>query len=301
MSKVLVTGGSGFIGKEIVKVLLAEGFEVNVFDIYGDDLQGVNLFKGSVLNQSALSKAMAGCEYVVHMAAILGVSKSTYVPVECLDVNIIGTKNVLECCVIHRVKKILFPSSSEVYGEPVEIPVTENTPLQPKSEYGVSKSVAEEYLKAYQKQHGLNYTALRYFNVYGEEQKHSWVMAKFVNNALVNRPVRIFGDGNQVRAFCHVKEAAQATVNALTNPKANNQVFNIGNPSQAISMKDLAFKVLQLSGTGAQPTFIPLENSDRTKEREIFRRIPSIEKASRLLGFQPTISVDEGIRMLITH
>jgi UDP-glucose 4-epimerase len=301
MNKVLITGGSGFIGKEIVKILLEKGFTVHVLDLFPVDMPGVTFFQGSVLNQEAISRAMLGCDYVIHMAAILGVSKASYAPVECLDVNILGTRNVLSSCVIHHVKKILFPSSSEVYGEPTQIPVTEETPLQPKSEYGVSKSVSEEYLKSYKIQHGLDYTIVRYFNVYGEEQRHSWVMSKFVNNALLGKPVQVFGDGSQVRAFCHVKEAASATVTALLSPEANGHVLNIGNSAEPISMKELATRVLLAVGRQDAPELVTMENSDRTKEREIFKRIPSILKAQRILGYNPTIGIDQGIQMMINH
>jgi len=301
MQKVLVTGGSGFIGKEIVKQLLYQGFAVNVLDSSKLDLEGVTLFRGSVLEPELISKAMAGCEYVIHLAAILGVSKSAYEPVECLDVNILGTRNVLKCAVIHQVKKVLFPSSSEVYGEPLKIPITEDSQLQPKSEYGVSKSVGEEYLKAYKKQHGLNYTIVRFFNVYGEEQRHSWVMAKFINDAVLGNSLKVFGDGNQVRAFCHVQDAARGTIMALLHPAANNQVFNIGNDTEPITMKELAGKILQESGRKDVPVLIPLENSDRTKAREIFIRIPSIEKAKTMLQFEPSINLTAGIKSLLDH
>jgi len=301
MTKVLVTGGSGFIGKEIVKELLKRGLEVNVFDLNDSKIKGANYYQGSVLDMEATSKAMLGCDYVIHMAAILGVSKSTYAPVECLDVNILGTRNVLRCCSIHNVKKVLFPSSSEVYGEPVKIPVTEDTLLQPKSEYGVSKYVSEEYFKAYRIQYGLDYTIVRYFNVYGEEQTHGWVMAKFANNAILGRPLQIFGDGSQVRAFCHVKDAAYATVEALLNQKANSHTINIGNSNETISIKELSERVLYSIGRNDGSVMIPLENSDRTKEREIFKRIPSTEKARELLGFTASITLDDGIKMLMDY
>ena len=178
MRKVLVTGGSGFIAKEIIKLLVGEGCIVHVLDLSPPKIGGVKYFPGSVLDPETISKAMFGCDYVVHMAAILGVSKSSYAPVECLDVNILGIRNVLRCCAIHNIRKILFSSSSEVYGEPESIPITEDAVLQPKSEYGVSKFVSEEYLKAYKKQSGLEYTIVRYFNIYGEEQRPSWVFPK---------------------------------------------------------------------------------------------------------------------------
>lgn len=301
MQKVLVTGGSGFIGKEIVKQLLQQGFAVNILDSSKLDIEGVQLFRGSVLEPELISKAMSGCDYVIHLAAILGVSKSAYEPVECLDVNILGTRNVLKCAVIHQIKKVLFPSSSEVYGEPLKVPITEDSLLQPKSEYGVSKSVGEEYLKAFKKQHGLNYTIVRFFNVYGEEQRHSWVMAKFINDAVLGRPLKVFGEGNQVRAFCHVQDAARGTITALLHPDADNQIFNIGNDAEPITMKELAGKILQEAGREDAPLMIPLEHSDRTKAREIFVRYPSIEKARKILQFQPNITLNKGIKSLLEH
>ena len=301
VTKVLVTGGSGFIGREIVQTLLKKGFEVNVLDIFNVDVPGITFFQGSVLDQEIISKAMSNCEYVIHMAAILGVSKSSYAPVECLDVNVLGTRNVLKCCVIHGIKKMVFPSSSEVYGEPVRVPVTEDTVLQPKSEYGVSKSVCEEYIKAYKKQHNLDFTIVRYFNVYGERQANSWVMPKFVNNAILDKPLNIFGDGSQVRAFCHVSDAAAATVTALMHENAKNNTFNIGNSKEPITMKELARKAVKAAGTSSSLEFVPLEESDRSAQREIFNRVPSTEKAKQLLGFEANISVDEGIRRMLAH
>jgi UDP-glucose 4-epimerase len=295
--KVLVTGGSGFIGQEIVKVLIERGFEVNILDIFDPQINGTTFFLGSVLDSEAISKAMFGCDYVFHMAAILGVSKASYAPVECLDVNILGTRNVLRCSVINRIKKIIFPSSSEVYGEPAEIPIKETTTLQPKSEYGVSKSVCEEYMKAYKKQHDLDYTIVRYFNVYGEKQRHSWVMPKFINNAVLGRELKVFGDGSQIRAFCHVRDAAEASVAALMSAKSNNNAFNIGNKSEPISMKQLAEKVThQAQANPENIIHIPLEKSDRTKEREIFKRIPETAKAKEFFGFEAKIRIDEGIK-----
>jgi len=301
MEKILVTGGSGFIGKEIIKVLQGKGFEVNILDLNPTEIEGVNIFRGSVLNPEMIAKAIRGCAYVIHMAAILGVSKSAYEPVECLDVNILGTRNVLQACVIHGVKKILLPSSSEVYGEPQKIPIEESDTLQPKSEYGVSKSVCEEYLKAYKKQHGLDFTIVRYFNVYGEEQRHSWVMAKFVNNAILGKPLKIYGDGNQIRAFCHVRDAAEGTVAALLSEKASGHALNIGNQKEVISVKDLAMKAIEIAGGSASLEMVPLENSDRSKDREIFKRVPSTAKVKTLLGFEAAISLERGMKEMVDY
>lgn len=300
MEKVLITGGFGFIGKEIIKILLDKGFEVRVLDLNDAKIPGVRNFKGSVLDSEAISKAMMGCSYVIHLAAVLGVSKSTYAPVESLDVNLLGTRNVLRCCAIHKIKKIVYSSSSEVYGEPDKIPITEDTPLHPKSEYGVAKFTSEEYLKAYKKQYGLDYSIVRFFNVYGEEQRHSWVMSKFVNNAVLGKPLKVFGDGSQVRSFCHVKDCARGTVEVLLSYQTNNDVFNIGNGNEPISMKELAEKVVEIAQNGSIE-IVPLEQSDRTKEREIYKRMPSTKKAKNIFGYEPQISLIQGIKMLVNY
>ncbi len=302
MARILVTGGSGFIGKEIVYQLLNRGHEINILDLYWkDELANVTYFKGSVADKIIVSKAVAGCDYVVHLAAILGVANSTRNPLECLDVNINGTRNVLECSVIHKVKKVVFSSSSEVYGEPLSNPISEDTVRQPKSEYGVSKVVGEEYVKAFCKEHGLNYGMVRFFNVYGPEQLSRFVVPIFIDKALSNQPVKVYGEGNQVRSFCYVEDSARGLIEVLFNQEANQQVFNIGNSSNEISMLELAKLVLRIAGKSEEPVCIPIEDSDRTREREIFRRIPDTSKAARVINFEAKIGLEEGIKRVIDY
>ncbi|HLC96355.1 MAG TPA: NAD-dependent epimerase/dehydratase family protein [Candidatus Nanoarchaeia archaeon] len=299
MSKVLVTGGSGFIGSNIVKKLNSKGYEVNMLDIWGLQIDGAACIKGSVLNVEDIEKAIQGCDYVIHLAAILGVSRSTHKPVECLDVNIQGTRNVLQACIKHHIKKIIFSSSSEVYGEPDKVPITEDMPLQPKSEYGVSKVVGEEYLKSFHRQYKLNYAIVRFFNVYGLHQEPWWVMSRFITNVSLGKPPIVYGDGSQVRAFCNVKDAAEGIIAAME--KANNEVFNIGNSKEQISMKQLAERVSRLGKFNKNITYIALEQSDRSKEREIYKRIPDTSKAKKILGFEAEISLDEGIKEILDY
>ena len=300
IKKVLVTGGTGLIGYEITKQLVENGFEVNVLDLWPVKIKGINYFNGTVLNQDDINRAIKGCSYVFHLAAIMGVSKSLRTPVECLNVNIIGTYNILDCCVKNKVEKVLLSSSSEVYGEPETIPIKEDDTLHPKSEYGVSKYVGEEYLKAFKKQYGLDYTIVRYFNIYGPRQSHAWVMPIFINNALLGKKLKIYGDGNQVRAFCFVEDAARGTIKAMFGKNTNGGVFNIGNMKEDISMKELALTILKLAGKSSdQIEFIPLDNSDRSKKREIFKRIPSTLKALDILDFEAKVSIKEGIEKII--
>ena len=172
--KVLVTGGNGFIGSEVCKLLLKKKFSVISFDLIKvktPDLQ--NNFNGSILDPVELSKAIKDCDYVIHLAASLGVANTEKNRLECLHINIQGTINVLEACVKHNVKKVIFASSSEIYGEQKKVPINENAPLNPKSNYAITKLVGEEFMRAYFDTHKLKYNICRFFNVYGPAQKNN--------------------------------------------------------------------------------------------------------------------------------
>ena len=289
------------IGNEVVKQLLQTGHKVQVLDLYPINFPGIVYFKGSILERDAVLRAMDGCEYVVHLAALLGVANSTQNPLECLDVNILGTRNVLECCVQKKVKKIVFSSSSEVYGDPQKIPINEKDILQPKSEYGVSKVVGEEYIKAFSKKFNLNYTILRFFGVYGPLQANNFVIPSFLHNVVHNKPLQVYGNGKQIRAFTHVEDTAASVLVALFNEKANGEIFNIGNHATEITMFGLAELVLRIAEKNEKPMLVPFENSDRTKEREIFKRVPDTTKARTLLGFTAKVGLEEGIKKVLEH
>jgi UDP-glucose 4-epimerase len=300
MARILTTGGYGFIGAAVSQALVKQGHQVHVLDKYEVPAGSGQHFRGSVLDQTAILEAMEGCEYVVHMAAVLGVSNSTLAALECLDVNVLGTRNVLECAVKARVKKVLFTSSSEVYGEPEVLPISENAALAPKSEYGVSKVVGEEYCRAYWQRFGLPYSIVRFFNVYGERQRDDFVISVFINAALRGAPLNINGDGTQVRAFCHVDDIAEGVTRVLFSEKTKNDVFNLGNPTQGVTIKELAQRIVK--SAGASESLIrktPAGQADRAAEREIQKRLPDIRKAQQAIDFAPQITLDEGLRRII--
>ena len=167
MSTVLVTGGGGFIGKEVCKLLLKNNYKVRSFDLIKNPNNRIDSnFNGTILDPIEISNAVKGCDYVIHLAASLGVANTEKNRLECLHINIQGTLNVLEACVKHKVKKIIFSSSSEVYGEQLKIPIKESSPLNPKSNYAISKLVGEEYMRAYSETYNINYNICRFFNVY---------------------------------------------------------------------------------------------------------------------------------------
>jgi len=296
MKKVLVTGGSGFIGTAVIKKLLEEGFEVRSYDLIKSDVKGAESYIGSIMDESCIANALKGCNYVIHLAAMLGVRRTEIKRMECLDINILGTKNVLEACVKERIKKVLISSSSEVYGDIKKSQLLEDDPKNPKSAYAVTKLVCEEYLQAYKLDYDLDYSIVRFFNVYGPNQVAEFVMPKFIKMVQEGIAPSVYGDGGQVRAFCYVEDAVEGVFRALTMDKANGMTFNIGNDTEPITMLDLAKRVIKVAKKDMTPKIIPFEKSDRDEKREIFKRMPSIERAKKVLNYSPKVSLDEGIK-----
>ena len=295
--RVLVTGGSGFIGSHLVNKLVDNSYDVRVFDIKEPKNPQVEFSKGDITNLADVKAAVKDCEAVFHLASPIGVEYTERNPIATLDTNIQGIKNVLECCIHENVKKLLFTSSSEVYGEPAKIPVPEDCPLTPKSCYGVSKLVCEEYIKAYGKTYGLKYTIVKYFNAYGPRQSTSFVVSKFVDLALKQQPITIYGSGRQIRAFCFIDDIVRGTL--LAFEKATNDAFNIGNDREPIEMRDLAEKIIQLTKSNSRMEYVPLNETNRSEQREISKRIPDITKSRKILGYEPKVMLDEGLRRVI--
>ena len=300
--KILVTGGTGFIGTALTKLLLEKGAIVNVLDLNTKtDIKNDNLtiIKGTVLGDDVLDIAMKDCEYVFHLAAMLGVRKTEGNRMITLDTNIFGVKNVLDCCVRHNIKKVVFSSSSEVYGEQLRQPLEEDVSLSPKSVYAVTKIVGEEYLRAYKQTYDLDYTIVRYFNAYGPNQRKDFVFSGFMDKISNYEPIGLYGNGSQIRAFCYIDDIINGTYLAFTNEDANSDVFNIGNCKEPISIRDLAIKIMKVYGRTVEIERIKFENSDRKKTREIFVRVPDISKAKKILGYEPKVKLEEGIKKTI--
>ena len=292
---ITITGGSGFIGSSLVEVLRKKHV-ITIFDVNKTQFNDVTFVQGDIIDPKSTDAAIRNSDVVIHLAAALGVINTEQNPIETLDTNIFGTKNVLDACKNNDVKKIIFSSSSEIYGEPIKIPIKETDKVLPITNYGISKLAAEEYIKAYYKNFGLRYTILRLFNVYGEKQRNEWVMTEFVSRAIKNQDIIIHGTGSQIRAFCHVSDALKGFEIALE--KGDGEIFNIGNDSEPISIKKLAERIISLSNSKSSIKLIPFEKSDRDRN-EIMNRAPSIEKAKQILGYQSKMSLDEGIKKII--
>ncbi len=301
MHKVFITGGAGCIGYAAAKYFKKQGFDVVTYDIIPVPNVVDKHVVGTIMYTDEMYKAMIGCDCVLHLAAQLGVARTEANRVDCMNINITGTKNVLDACVHAGIKVVGFASSSEVYGEPEKNPVTETDRVCPKSVYAVSKIAGEEYVRAYKQRYGLDFVILRFFNAYGPGQVAEFVVPRFVDAVLKGRPPVVYGDGKQTRCYCHVDDTAQGIYLALTSNKASQQVFNIGNDQTTISVKELAVRVIELSGKSLEPVFVQLDASDRSKEREIYERIGSFEKAKKLLGFNPLIGLEQGLKNVLTE
>lgn len=292
---VTITGGAGFIGTSLTD-LLRKKHSITVFDINESQFDDVISVKGDITDSRLADVAIRNSDVVIHLAATLGVVNTEKNPIKTLDTNIFGTKNILEACKNNHVKKIIFSSSSEVYGEPLRIPIRETDKVIPITNYGISKLAAEEYVKAYSKTFGFRYTILRLFNVYGEEQRNQWVISEFVNQAIRNQDITIHGTGSQIRAFCHIADVVRGFEMVLE--KGDYETFNIGNDTEPISIKELAERIISLSNSKSNIISIPFEKSDRDRS-EIMARAPSIEKAKQILDYYPTVSLTEGIKNVI--
>jgi UDP-glucose 4-epimerase len=299
--KILVTGGNGFVGKYIVRELASRGIEVVSYDIMHSEqrLDNVEYELGTILDEFTLIQSMQGCDAVFHLAAILGVKRADTQLLKCLTVNVEGTLSVFRSAIMAGVKHLLITSSSEVFGDVSKEKLSENSPFNPKSGYAISKLVGEQYIKGFAKEFGIDFNIVRFFNVYGPGQVAEFVVPRFIKMVQNGIPPQIYGDGSQIRSFCHIADAARATVDIFLEKKALNISVNIGNDLEPVSVLELAEKVLALSDKNMKPEFIPFSESDRNSSREIYYRVPDITLVKKLVGYEPQIMLEEGLNDVI--
>jgi UDP-glucose 4-epimerase len=300
---IFITGGSGLIGEEVSKLLLKKKHKIICFDNYiHKKIKNDKIFyiKGDILNFKLIKKSLKHkkIDLLLHLAANLGVEKTEKNAFDCLDINIQGTKNILKACIEAKVKKIIFASSSEVYGNANNKPIKETSELMPKSHYGVSKVVGESYVQAFYERYKLKYNILRFFNVYGTKQRTDFVIPKFINNINNNKPIKIYGTGSQTRSFCHINDAANGVLKVITKGKSN-EIYNIGNDQEHISILNLANLIKNRINRKSKIKKIPFNQSDRSIEREIFKRQPNINKIKKDTKFKPSINLKKGIEFFL--
>jgi len=301
---ILVTGGSGFIGSHLCEKLLAGGNHVVCLDNFlTGSMENIRhlmenkefeLVRCDIMEKAKMMKVFKnGVDLVFHEAAVVGVKLTMEKPKLVLDANITGTRNVLDCALDSGCKKFVSASSSEVYGEPVEIPEKEDNVLNAKLPYAVAKLTGEKYCRAYYDEHGLNTTSLRYFNVYGPRQNstpYGFVVGIFIQRALEGKPPVIFGDGTQTRDFTYIDDCIKATILASKSNKAEGEYLNIGTGVR-VEIKDLAERIIGMSSKNLKPEFAP------EREHEIRHRQADITKMKKILGFLPRFDLNRGLKL----
>jgi len=297
-ASVLVTGGAGFIGSNIVKKLVETGNSVKVLDNFMsgyrsnlDLFPSVKIIEGDVRDKNAVEKAMEGVEVVFHLAASVGNKRSIDYPVTDAEINVIGTLNVLEAARNAGVRKIVTSSSAGIFGELKILPIREDHPVEPDSPYGCTKLCEEKLSLAYAKLYDIEAVCLRYFNVYGPNQRfdaYGNVIPIFVFRMLRGESINIFGDGEQTRDFVHVDDVVQANIRAAETVGVSG-AFNIASGTR-VTINRLAEIILAQGNHSSTIIHGPERPGD------VRHSIADLTAANRELGFSPTVGLDEGIR-----
>ncbi len=301
---VAVTGGAGFIGSHLCEKLLEQpGTRVLCLDNYSSsspknvehlaERPGFKALTGDVREQEQLARLFQSekIELVYHLAAVVGVARTLEKPLDVLEVNIKGTSNVLEAARRAGCRRVVAVSSSEVYGNPTELPEREDGIINPSLPYAVSKLAGEKYAEAYYQQHSMETVSLRLFNVYGPRQNatpYGFVVGIFVDRALQGQPPEVYGDGSQTRDFTYIDDCVQALLLAGHRDAAAGQVFNVGT-GESVTILDLAHLIVKLCGGQPAPVLVPERPFD------IKHRRADISRIKTLLGYQPRYTLVQGL------
>jgi UDP-glucose 4-epimerase len=306
--RILITGGAGFIGTSLAKRLVDDNEIVALDNLHRDGLSGGELLEhpnfsfhqGDVLDGDVVRELAGGATHVVHCAAIAGVDTVRESPVRTMRVNLIGTYNVLEAALATRdtIERVVDFSTSEVFGtHAYNVDEGQVTTVGSVGEarwtYAVSKLAGEHMARAYHDELGLPTATVRPFNVYGPGQIGGGAIRAFIETALAGGDLVIHGDGSQIRAWCYVDDMVEGTLLCLDLPAAVGQSFNIGNARSAVTIFDLAQRVKRLTGCPGEIVFQPLHYAD------VELRIPNVDKAREVLGFEARVDLDEGLQRTI--
>jgi UDP-glucose 4-epimerase len=303
-SKIIVTGGAGFIGSHIVDRTLKEGCEVVVIDDLSqgrlENISGhlndknFKFIRADIRDLAKVEAIVKDADAIFHEAAVVSVTRSLEDPTYTNDVNVAGTLNLLKGCLNSNVKKFIYASSSAVYGEAPQ--QSEETPTSPKSPYAVTKAAAENHCKTYNRLYGLEAIILRYFNVYGARQSHgpySGVITNFIDRLMRGEPPVIYGDGQQTRDFVYVGDIVEANMLALERTSVPSDPINIGT-GKATSVKDLANLLIDITGRKhLKPAF------DQPRAGDIRHSCAYISRAKMVLGYEPKVPLREGLVKLV--
>lgn len=310
MTKILVTGGAGLIGSHLVEALVLRGDKVVVIDNESTGsrsnlqkvLTKIDYVKSNILNKSALEHHISSSDYVVHLAAALGVLNIINNPLQSLKINIQGTENVLELANKFR-KPVIIASTSEIYGKNDKVPLSEEDdrlighPLISRWSYSEAKAVDESLAYFYYLENNLPIKIVRFFNTVGPRQtgQYGMVIPRFVSAALKNEPLQVYGSGSQIRCFCHVSDVVLAVIMVMESDQAIGQVFNVGNNKQT-SILELAKKVIEVTGSESLIEKIPYSRAYPSGYEDMQRRVPDIKKIESILGWRPQIGLNKIIQ-----
>ena len=313
--RALITGGAGFIGSHLADRLLERGDQVVLLDDLStgrlaniEHLNGradAEFVLGSILNADLVDHVVSRVDTVFHLAAAVGVNLIVEKPLESMITNIRGTETVVEKA--HKYgKRILVMSTSEIYGKNSSDSLSEDddrilgSPLKSRWSYSEAKAIDEILAYTYWREKGLETVIIRLFNTVGPRQTGSYgmVVPRFVGQALRNQPVTIFGDGSQTRCFCHVSDVVGALVSLSEHPDAFGKVFNLGG-AEEISIGDLAERIIELVGSRSELELIPYDDAYEEGFEDMARRVPNTTRANRLVGFEPSVGLDEIIHSVI--
>ncbi len=308
--KYLITGGAGFIGSYLAEKLIARGDQVVVLDNLStgsasnlSEIRGrIEFEQADILDKAVIKRLVAESDFIVHLAAALGVFNIVNKPLESLKTNLQGSEMVLEACDHYR-KPVLVASTSEIYGKNDKVPLNEEDdriighPLKSRWSYSEAKAVDESLAYFYHLEKKLQVRIIRLFNTVGPRQvgHYGMVVPRFVSAALANKPLSVYGSGDQIRCFCHVDDAVGALLLVMDSDKAIGQVFNIGN-NQQISIMNLAKKVIEITNSSSKIEKIAYENAYPEGFEDMQRRVPDISKIKQVLGWSPEINLDQIIK-----
>jgi len=314
---ILITGGAGFIGSHLAEGLLNSGYRVEILDDLStgkienvSHLEGnknFSLVVGSILNEALVDKMVDRCDTVFHLAAAVGVELIVKKPMESLTTNIKGSEIILEMANRYH-KKVLITSTSEIYGKNVNGPLKEDddrilgSPLKTRWSYSTAKAVDEMLAYVYWKEKSVPSVIVRLFNTVGPRQTGTYgmVVPRFIEQALKNAPLTVYGSGNQSRCFVHVKDVVWALMKLAEEPKAVGEVFNIGSQEE-ITIEQLAKEIIKITKSNSKIEYIPYEKAYEEGFEDMQRRVPDTTKIKNLIGFMPTFTLSEIIENIIAY
>jgi UDP-glucose 4-epimerase len=308
--KYLVTGGAGFIGSHLTEQLISRGDQVVILDNLSTGLSEnlstiknkVEFVQGDILDKALVEKLISNSDYVVHLAAALGVLNIVNKPLESLKSNLQGTEIVLEAANKYK-KPVLIASTSEVYGKNDKVPLNEEDdrvighPLKSRWSYSEAKAIDESLAYFYFLEEGLQSRIVRFFNTVGPRQlgNYGMVVPRFVNSALKGEALSVYGSGEQIRCFCHINDAVKGLLLVMDSEKAVGEVFNVGN-NQQITIMELAKKVIEITGSKSTIEKIAYEKAYPQGFEDMQRRVPDISKIKQVLGWSPQLNLDQIIK-----